>query len=207
MYTSHVKCWISLTTKCFCRSSEIVGRRYLLLPNNLLYRNCFLIEQDCHRAYICVVNKMCVGWDLWQCYGVKFGYERTVRYPPPSKYIFLWIRAGVWYCDLLRKFPNWLKLTRKYPSGRHYKSCLKYLNAKERRYNASSPISFSIEYTGPSFMLMKGKEMMPSDNSSRQEQLRRDCLFTKKKTLFSFTSFLNHSWERTQDAILLTNRP
>ncbi len=75
-------------------------------------------------------------------------------------------RKGCGRIVLFKKVPN-CEMTRKYLSGSLRKCCSNSLNAKERCFSASFLISFSIGYTGPSFM--KGKEIIPSHNSSRQQ--------------------------------------
>ena len=60
------------------------------------------------------------------------------------------------------------EMTQKYLSGSHDKSWSSSLNAKERCFNASFLISFSIGYTWPSFT--KGKEIILSHNSLQQQR-------------------------------------
>ena len=69
---------------------------------------------------------------------------------------------------LLGKVPKLVKLTREYLGGIYDKSWSNSLNAQERCFSVYFIFSFSIGYTGPSFT--KGKEIMPSHNSLRQQQ-------------------------------------
>ena len=80
-----------------------------------------------------------------------------------------WLLPAVRWCVLLRKVPYWLKRPRSISVAARIRALqILYMPRK----GASMPllISFSIGYTGPSFR--KGKEIIPSQNSLRQEHFK-----------------------------------